>query len=81
MSSQLRIVVGGDDAGFDYKSTLIKDLASDARVSSVVDVGPTSATDKTAYSQFAIDAAELVAEGKADRACKHLIDIVNANRY
>lgn len=66
--SGLRIVVGGDDAGFDYKATLIKDLQADSRVSDVVDVGPNSSSDKTAYPHFAIAAAELVAQGKADRA-------------
>lgn len=65
-----RIVVGGDDAGFDYKATLIKDLEADPRVSEVIDVGPKTSTDKTAYPHFAIAAAEMVAEGKADRACE-----------
>jgi ribose 5-phosphate isomerase B len=64
----LRIVVGGDDAGFDYKSQLTKDLELDPRVLSIVDVGPLSSTDKTAYPHFAVDAAKLVAAGKADRA-------------
>lgn len=66
----LRIVVGGDDAGVDYKATLSKDLNADPRVSEVIDVGPKSTSDKTAYPHFAIAAAELVAQGKADRACK-----------
>lgn len=34
----------------------------------IKDVGPLSAEDKTAYPHFAVDAARLVAEGKADRA-------------
>lgn len=63
-----RIAIGGDDAGFAYKETLIKDLNADSRVSEVIDVGPNSASDKTAYPHFAIAAAELVAQGKADRA-------------
>lgn len=66
--SGLRIVLGGDDAGFEYKAQIIKDLESDHRVSSVVDVGPRSATDKTAYPKYAVDAAKLVAKGEADRA-------------
>lgn len=65
-----RIAIGGDDAGFAYKETLIKDLNADERVSEVIDVGPNSASDKTAYPHFAIAAAELVAAGKADRARK-----------
>ncbi|KAF4461076.1 ribose 5-phosphate isomerase B [Fusarium albosuccineum] len=66
--SGLRIVIGGDDAGFDYKSILGKDLAADSRVTEVIDVGPSSKDDKTAYSSFAITAAEKVAAGEADRA-------------
>lgn len=66
----LRIAIGGDDAGFAYKETLIKDLNADKRVSEVIDVGPNSASDKTAYPHFAIAAAEFVAAGKADRARK-----------
>ncbi|KAF5026966.1 hypothetical protein F66182_996 [Fusarium sp. NRRL 66182] len=68
MNSRLRIVVGGDDAGFPYKSIIMKELAKDARVASVVDAGPFSESDKTAYSHFAITAAEKVAKGEADRA-------------
>lgn len=64
----LRIAVGGDDAGFAYKAALTADLEKDARVASVVDVGPNAADDKTAYAHFAIAAAELVAAGKVDRA-------------
>lgn len=66
----LRIVVGGDDAGFDYKATLIQDLSTDPRVSEVIDIGPKVSADKTAYPHFAIAAAEMVAQRKADRACK-----------
>lgn len=72
--SGLRIVVGGDDAGFEYKATLIKDLNADPRVSEIIDVGPKSSDDKTAYPNFAIAAAELIAQGKADRGCKLPLD-------
>ncbi|KAE8447741.1 hypothetical protein EG329_010135 [Mollisiaceae sp. DMI_Dod_QoI] len=64
----LRIVVGGDDAGFDYKAIITSDLKSNPLVASVHDVGPHSAEDKTAYPHFAVDAAKLVASGEADRA-------------
>lgn len=56
------------DAGFDYKSIISADFEKDSRVELVKDVGPLSADDKTAYPHFAVDAARLVAEGKADRA-------------
>lgn len=68
MSSGLRIAVGGDEAGFSYKATIVKDLKADPRVSEVIDVGPSSEADKTAYSTYAITAAEAVATGQVDRA-------------
>ena len=64
---KLRIVIGGDDAGFDYKEVLRKDLEADDRVESVVDVG-VSHTENTAYPHVAVDAARKVASGEADRA-------------
>jgi ribose 5-phosphate isomerase B len=64
----LRIVVGGDDAGFSYKAILTRDLESDPRVSSVHDVGPLHSTDKTAYPHFAVEAARLVASCETDPA-------------
>lgn len=66
-STPLRIVVGSDDAGFDYKEVLKRDLEDDSRVASVVDVGVT-ADGHTAYPHVAVEAARMVAEGKADRA-------------
>ena len=63
----LRIVIGCDDAGFDYKEILKKDLEANAGVASVVDVG-VDADGHTPYPKVAITAAELVASGDADRA-------------
>jgi ribose 5-phosphate isomerase B len=67
MADQLRIVVGSDDAGFDYKEILKKDLAENNGVVSVVDVG-VDANGNTAYPHVAVDAARMVASGEADRA-------------
>ncbi|KAH8661562.1 ribose 5-phosphate isomerase [Tricladium varicosporioides] len=67
-TQRLRIAIGGDDAGFAYKAILSKDLAASPLVASVTDVGPTSSTDKTAYPHFAVAAAKLISQGKADRA-------------
>jgi len=63
----LRIVIGCDDAGFDYKEILKKDLEANPGVGSVVDVG-VDADGHTPYPKVAITAAELVASGDADRA-------------
>ncbi|MDQ4504025.1 ribose-5-phosphate isomerase [Sinomonas sp. ASV322] len=63
----LRLVVGSDDAGFDYKEVLKNLLASDDRVASVEDVG-VDAESHTAYPHVAVEAARKVADGEADRA-------------
>lgn len=67
MTDQLRLVIGCDDAGFDYKEILKNDLLDSDGVASVVDVG-VDADGHTAYPRVAIAAAELVAKGEADRA-------------
>jgi ribose 5-phosphate isomerase B len=67
MADRLRIVVGCDDAGLQYKERLKADLQADERVAEVTDVG-VGAEETTAYPHVAVAAAKLVAEGKADRA-------------
>ncbi|WP_350353377.1 ribose-5-phosphate isomerase [Microbacterium sp. A8/3-1] len=67
MTDTLRLVIGSDDAGFDYKEILKQDLEQNGIVASVVDVG-VDADGHTAYPRVAIAAAELVAKGEADRA-------------
>jgi ribose 5-phosphate isomerase B len=67
MGNGLRIVVGSDDAGYEYKEALKGDLRADDRVSEVTDVG-VGTDENTAYPHIAVAAARLVAEGKADRA-------------
>lgn len=64
----LRIVVGGDNAGFNYKEALRKDLEADERVEVVADVGVKDPQDETFYPNVAVAAAEKVAAGEADRA-------------
>lgn len=66
----LRIVVGADDAGLDYKDALRRDLEADRRVGAVIDVGvdPAGEDPATAYPHIAVRAARLVADGAADRA-------------
>lgn len=70
MSAQptpLRIVIGSDDAGYQYKEALKADLLQNPLVASVVDVG-VDADGHTAYPRVAITAAEMVAATEADRA-------------
>ncbi|MDF2712902.1 MAG: ribose 5-phosphate isomerase [Nonomuraea muscovyensis] len=64
----LRIVIGGDNAGFNYKEALRKDLESDERVATVQDVGVMGSEDERSYPNVAVAAAEKIASGEADRA-------------
>jgi ribose 5-phosphate isomerase B len=52
----LRIVVGGDSAGLQYKEALRKDLEADERVDSVEDVGVMESEDETMYPNVAVAA-------------------------
>ncbi|WP_277050729.1 ribose-5-phosphate isomerase [Ruania albidiflava] len=63
----LRIVVGADNAGYDYKEVLKADLEASDLVDEVTDMGVDEggATD---YPHIAVAAAQRVVEGKADRA-------------
>ena len=67
MTGPLRIVIGSDDAGYDYKEILKRDLEQNDGVASLIDVG-VDADGHTAYPKVAIEAAERVARGEADRA-------------
>lgn len=67
MTDQLRLVIGSDDAGYDYKEIIKKDLAQNPLVVSVTDVG-VGAGSHTPYPSIAIEAAETIARGDADRA-------------
>ena len=67
MTEQLRVVIGSDDAGFEYKEILKKELEASDAVVSVIDVG-VDADGHTAYPKVAITAAEMIAAGEADRA-------------
>ncbi|WZH38995.1 MAG: ribose-5-phosphate isomerase [Microbacterium enclense] len=67
MMTPLRVVIGSDDAGFEYKETLRRDLDQDDRVSEVIDIG-VDADGHAPYPRVAIAAAEEIAAGRADRA-------------
>ena len=67
MSKKWRIVVGSDDAGFQYKEMLKADLEASDLVEVVTDVG-VDVSGRTAYPTIAVTAAEMVARGEADRA-------------
>lgn len=64
----IRLIVGSDKAGFDYKEILKRELEGHELVESVIDVGVDDADGATSYPKVAIEAAERVARGEADRA-------------
>ncbi len=61
----MRIAIGSDHAGYELKSAVAKLL--DGEGHDVEDVG-TDSTESVDYPDFAAAAAEMVAEGEADRA-------------
>jgi ribose 5-phosphate isomerase B len=67
LSEKWRIVVGSDDAGFQYKEILKADLEASGLVEVVTDVGVDD-SGHTAYPTIAVAAGEMVARGDADRA-------------
>ncbi|HWE88531.1 MAG TPA: ribose-5-phosphate isomerase [Pseudonocardiaceae bacterium] len=67
MPKPLTIVVGSDDAGYEYKEMLRADLDADPRVGQVIDVG-VPADGHTPYPHVGVAAARLIADGSADRA-------------
>ncbi|WP_322410905.1 ribose-5-phosphate isomerase [Microbacterium invictum] len=67
MTDTLRIVVGSDDAGYEYKTALKELLEADERVAVVTDVG-VGGDEHTDYPHVAVEAARRIAQGEADRA-------------
>jgi ribose 5-phosphate isomerase B len=69
MSQKVRMLIGSDSAGYDYKDAILADLKTDDRVESVEDLGvfPESLQDGT-YPSVAIAAAQKIIAGEADRA-------------
>ncbi|AZQ77247.1 MAG: ribose-5-phosphate isomerase [Flaviflexus sp.] len=61
-----RVVVAGDIAGVNYKDAIKADLEADPRVDEVIDAGVKQGEDID-YPHVAVDAARMIAEGKADR--------------
>lgn len=63
----MKIVVGSDQAGFEYKDKIMSDLKANPSVELVEDIGVGSNTDTTPYPSVGIKVGELIKEGKFDR--------------
>ena len=79
----MRIIVGADEAGVDYKDRILADLEADDRITEVIDIGVNRAdADFTRpYPYVGIAAGEMIRDGKADRAilfCGTGIGVANA---
>jgi len=68
----IRLILGADEAGVDYKDRIAEDLRNDPRVSEIIDIGvnrsdaPEQFT--TPYPYVGIAAGEMIKDGLADRA-------------
>lgn len=68
----LRIIVGADEAGVDYKNRVLEDLRADARIAEVIDIGVNRSDEPDEFSKpyphVGITAGEMIRDGQADRA-------------
>lgn len=68
----IRIVLGADEAGVDYKDKVLEDLRQDPRVSEVIDIGVNRSDAPEDFSKpypyVGIAAGEMIRDGAADRA-------------
>ncbi|BCW38392.1 D-erythrulose-4-phosphate isomerase 1 [Arthrobacter sp. StoSoilA2] len=66
----MRIIVGADEAGVEYKDRILADLEADSRVTEVIDIGVNPADEDFSkpYPYVGIAAGEMIRDGKADRA-------------
>lgn len=65
----IRLLVGSDSAGFEYKDAILADMQDDPHVSTVEDLGvPDGDRAANTYPGVAIEAATRIAAGEADRA-------------
>lgn len=61
-----RVVLAGDSAGVGYKDAIKELLSDDPRVDELIDAGLKPGEDVD-YPHIAVNAARMIAEGKADR--------------
>ena len=68
MSGPIRLLVGSDSAGYDYKDHILADMQADDRVE-VVDLGVFKEDlEGSSYPSVAIEAGKRISAGEADRA-------------
>lgn len=69
MAGKIKLLLGSDSAGFDYKEAILADMLGDERVEVVENLGVMADDlDASSYPSVAIAAAEKIVAGEADRA-------------
>ncbi len=69
MTEKIRLLMGSDSAGFDYKDAVLADMKNDDRLAGVEDLGVyAGGLQDGTYPSVAIAAATKIANGEADRA-------------
>lgn len=68
----IRLILGADEAGVDYKDRILEDLRNDPRIGEIIDIG-VSRSDAPEqftrpYPYVGIAAGEMIRDGRADRA-------------
>jgi ribose 5-phosphate isomerase B len=66
----IRLIVGADEAGVDYKDRVLADARADPRISEVIDIGVNRGDVEFTrpYPYVGIAAGEMIKNGQADRA-------------
>ncbi len=68
----IRLIVGADEAGVDYKDQILADLRTDPRIAEVIDIGVNRGDAPELFTKpypyVGIAAGELIRDGQADRA-------------
>jgi ribose 5-phosphate isomerase B len=66
----IRLIVGADEAGVDYKDQVLADAKADPRISEVIDIGVNRGDVEFTrpYPYVGIAAGEMIKNGQADRA-------------
>ena len=69
MADKIRLLMGSDKAGFDYKEAILADMMKDDRVEVVENLGVMADDlDAASYPSVAIAACKKIVAGEADRA-------------
>jgi ribose 5-phosphate isomerase B len=80
-STPLRIVVGSDSAGHEYKTALKAELEKNPGVAEVLDIGVGEADDSTAYPHIAVDAGKKIIAGEVRLTLSPALCLASTNNF